>query len=175
MKEKNLAVEILKKLLKDIIFQYKHINIVQSAKFSDLLSKALSLYLKGMLSNEEVIEELVKLAKQIKQEEAQGNELGLTKEEKAFYDALTQPEMVRKAYTDEQFVEMTKELTEMLHKNRTIDWNKKESARAGMRLLVKRLLRKYNYPPERQEQAMDTVLEQCEQWAEQEYETPFEE
>ena len=169
MKEKNLAVEILKKLLQGVIGGYKHTNIVQSAKFSDMLSDSLSAYLKGMLSNEEVIEELIKLAKQIKQAEAEGNELGLSKEEKAFYDALTQPEMVRKAYSDEEFVALTKELTEQLRKNRTIDWNKRESARAQMRTMVKRLLRKYNYPPEGQEQALEIVMEQCNQWADQEY------
>ena len=169
MKEKNLAVEILKKLLKGVIGGYKHTNVVQSQKFSDLLSESLSAYLKGMLSNEEVIEELIRLAKQIKESEQAGNDLGLNKEEKAFYDALTQPEMVRKAYSDEEFVALTKELTEELRKNRTIDWNKRESARAQMRVMIKRLLKKYNYPPEGQEQALEIVMEQCNQWADQEY------
>lgn len=169
MKEKNLAVEILKKLIKGVIGGYKHTNVVQSQKFSDLLSESLSAYLKGMLSNEEVIEELIRLAKQIKESEQAGNDLGLTKEEKAFYDALTQPEMVRKAYSDEEFVALTKELTEELRKNRTIDWNKRESARVQMRVMIKRLLKKYNYPPEGQEQALEIVMEQCNQWADQEY------
>ena len=169
MKEKNLAVEILKKLIKGVIGGYKHTNVVQSQKFSDLLSESLSAYLKGMLSNEEVIQELIRLAKQIKESEQAGNDLGLTKEEKAFYDALTQPEMVRKAYSDEEFVALTKELTEELRKNRTIDWNKRESARAQMRVMIKRLLKKYNYPPEGQEQALEIVMEQCNQWADQEY------
>jgi type I restriction enzyme R subunit len=169
MKEKNLAVEILKKLIKGVIGGYKHTNVVQSQKFSDLLSESLSAYLKGMLSNEEVIEELIRLAKQIKESEQAGNDLGLTKEEKAFYDALSQPEMVRKAYSDEEFVALTKELTEELRKNRTIDWNKRESARAQMRVMIKRLLKKYNYPPEGQEQALEIVMEQCNQWADQEY------
>ena len=169
MKEKNLAVEILKKLLQGVITGYKHTNVVQSAKFSEMLSQALSMYLKGMLSNEEVINELLKLAKQIKHEEEQGNDLGLTKEEKSFYDALTQPEMVRKAYTDDQFVALTKELTEELRRNRTIDWSRRETERAKMRVMVKRLLKKYNYPPEGQEQALEVVMEQCNQWADQEY------
>lgn len=169
MKEKNLAVEILKKLLQGVITGYKHTNVVQSAKFSEMLSQALSMYLKGMLSNEEVINELLKLAKQIKHEEEQGNDLGLTKEEKSFYDALTQPEMVRKAYTDEQFVALTKELTEELRRNRTIDWSRRETERAKMRVMVKKLLRKYNYPPEGQEQALEIVMDQCNQWADQEY------
>ncbi len=169
MKEKNLAVEILKKLLKGVIGGYKHTNVVQSQKFSDMLSESLSAYLKGMLSNEEVIEELIRLAKQIKESEQAGNDLGLTKEEKAFYDALSQPEMVRKAYSDKEFVALTKELTEELRKNRTIDWNKRESARAQMRVMIKRLLKKYHYPPEGQEQALEIVMEQCNQWADQEY------
>ena len=169
MKEKNLAVEMLKKLLQEVIGGYKHTNVVQSAKFSDMLSEALSAYLKGMLSNEEVIEELIKLAKQIKAAEQQGNDLGLTKEEKAFYDALTQPEMVRKAYSDEEFIALTKELTEELRKNRTIDWSKRETERAKMRVMIKRLLKKYNYPPEGQEEALEVVMEQCNQWADQYY------
>jgi type I restriction enzyme R subunit len=126
-----------------------------------------------MLSNEEVIEELIRLAKQIKESEQAGNDLGLTKEEKAFYDALSQPEMVRKAYSDEEFVALTKELTEELRKNRTIDWNKRESAQAGMRKMVKHLLRQYDYPPEGQKQALEIVMQQCEQWAEQEYNKPL--
>ena len=85
-------------------------------------------------------------------------------EEKAFYDALTRPEMVRKCYTDEQFVALTKELTEVLRKNRTIDWQKKETARATMRKMVKRLLKKYKYPPEQYESAIETVISQCEMW-----------
>lgn len=169
MKEKNLAVQILEKLLKGVIAGYKHTNVVQSQKFSEMLSNSLSSYLKGLLSNEEVIEELMKLAAQIKAAEQQGNDLGLNKEEKAFYDALTQPEMVRKAFSDEEFIALTRELTETLRQNRTIDWNQKESARAQMRRMVKRLLKKYNYPPEGQEAALTTVMEQCNQWTESEY------
>ncbi len=170
MEEKNLAVQILEKLLKGVITGYKKTNVVQSQKFSELLSQSLSHYLKGLLSNEEVIEELLKLAQQIKVAEQQGNDLGLNAEEKAFYDALTQPAMVRQAYTDEEFVALTKELTETLRKNRTIDWNQKESARAQMRIMVKRLLKKYNYPPEGQETALKTVMDQCNQWSELEFE-----
>ena len=122
-------------------------------------------YLNGMLTNEEVIEELLKMAAEIKQNEEESNKLGLSVEEKAFYDALSSPEGIREAYTDEQFVALTKELTEQLRKNRTIDWNRKESARAKMRVLVKRLLKKYKYPPEGQEKALETVMEQCNKWA----------
>ena len=165
MKEKNLAMQLLEKLLKERIRKYERTNVVQSQKFSDMLNMALSNYLKGMLTNEEVIEELLKMAAEIKKTEEEGNELGLSVEEKAFYDALSSPAGIREAYTDEQFVMLTKELTEQLRKNRTIDWNKKESARAKMRVLVKRLLKKYKYPPEGQEQALQVVMEQCNKWA----------
>ena len=165
MKEKNLAVKLLERLLKERIHQFQRTNVVQSKKFSDLLNMALSNYLKGMLTNEEVIEELLKMAAKIKQNEEESYKLGLSIEEKAFYDALSSPEGVRQAYTDEQFVALTRELTEQLRKNRTIDWNRKESARAKMRVLVKRLLKKYKYPPEGQEKALETVMEQCNKWA----------
>jgi type I restriction enzyme R subunit len=132
------------------------------------MNQALSNYLKGMLTNEEVIEELLKMAAEIKRTEEEGNELGLNIEEKAFYDALTSPEGIREAYSNEEFIALTKELTEQLRKNRTIDWNKKESARAKMRVLVKRLLKKYKYPPEGQEQALNTVMAQCNKWADDE-------
>ena len=92
--------------------------------------------------------------------------MGLTKEEKAFYDALTRPQAVRDFYSNDQLVSLTRDLTDMLRKNRTIDWNRRESERANMRRLVKRLLKRYNYPPEMAEDAMNVVLRQCEQWAE---------
>jgi len=165
MKEKNLAVKLLERLLKERIHGFERTNVVQSKKFSDLLNMALSNYLKGMLTNEEVIEELLKMAEEIKRNEEESNKLGLTVEEKAFYDALSSPEGIREAYTDEQFVALTRELTEQLRRNRTIDWNRKESARAKMRVLVKRLLKKYKYPPEGQEKALETVMAQCNKWA----------
>lgn len=165
MKERNLAVELLTKLLKERIRQQKKTNITQSDLFSDMLSRSLSNYLKGLLTNEEVIQELLKMAQQMKHAEDEGNDLGLTSEDKAFYDALSTPEGVRQAYSDEEFVALTKELTEVLHTNRTIDWNRKESARAKMRVLVKRLLKKYKYPPEGAKKALETVMRQCDHWA----------
>ena len=168
MKEKNLAVQLLERLVKEQIRKYERTNIVQSLKFSEMMNNALSNYLKGMLTNEEVIEELLKMAAEIKKTEEEGNELGLNAEEKAFYDALTSPEGIKEAYSNEEFIALTKELTEQLRKNRTIDWNKKESARAKMRVLVKRLLKKYHYPPEGQEQALRTVMAQCNKWADDE-------
>ena len=165
MKEKHIAIELLKKLLKERVHLYQRTNLVQAQKFSDLINMALSNYLKGLLTNEEVIKELLDLAKEIAQSEQVADSLGLNAEEKAFYDALTRPQAVKDFYTNEQLVNLTKELTEELRKNRTIDWQKKESARAGMRSKVKRLLKKYKYPPEEEQSALETVIHQCEQWA----------
>ena len=165
MKEKHIAIELLKKLLKERVHLYQRTNLVQAQKFSELINMALSNYLKGLLTNEEVIKELLDLAKEIAQNEQVADSLGLNAEEKAFYDALTRPQAVKDFYTNEQLVNLTKELTEELRKNRTIDWQKKESARAGMRSKVKRLLKKYKYPPEEEQSALETVIHQCEQWA----------
>ena len=165
MKEKHIAIELLKRLLKERVHLYERTNLVQAQKFSDLINMALSNYLKGLLTNEEVIKELLELAQEIAKSEKVADSLGLNAEEKAFYDALTRPQAVRDFYTNEQLVSLTKELTEELRKNRTIDWQKKESARAGMRSKVKRLLKKYKYPPEEEQSALETVIHQCEQWA----------
>lgn len=168
MKEKNLAVELLKKLLAEQVSLYRRTNLVKSEKFSELLSRAMKAYLNGMLSNEEVIAELMKMAKEMADAQSQGNAMGLTSEELAFYDALTRPETVKDFYQNEELVAMTHELTDLLRKNRTIDWQKKESARAGMRRMVKKLLRRYKYPPEGMEDAIATVIGQCEMWTDNE-------
>ena len=167
MKERNLALKILEGLIREKIRNFERTNIVQSLKFSEMMNNALSNYLKGLLTNEEVIAELLRMAEEIRKCEEEGNELGLTVEEKAFYDALSSPEGVKDAYTNEEFIKLTKELTEQLRKNRTIDWNHKDSARAKMRVMIKRLLKKYHYPPEGQEQALRTVMAQCNKWADE--------
>ena len=118
-----------------------------------------------MLTNEEVIQELLKLAKDIASAAAEGESLGLTADELAFYDVLTKPQAVKDFYEHDELIAITKELADLLRKNRTIDWQKKESARAGMRRLVKRLLKKYKYPPEGMNDAVQTVMSQCEMWA----------
>ena len=164
MKERNLAVELLKKIITEKVRAYKRTNVVQSDKFSDLLNESLKAYLNGMLTNEQVIEELLKLAKQINTAEEQGKKLGLSPEEKAFYDALSLPQAVKDAYSNEELVGLTRELTRQLRRSRTIDWQEKESARAKMRLMVKKLLKKYHYPPEEAKNAMETVIKQCELW-----------
>ncbi|MDR2534906.1 MAG: HsdR family type I site-specific deoxyribonuclease, partial [Treponema sp.] len=164
MKEKNLAVEILKKLLAEQVALYRRTNLVKSEKFSEMLSRVMKAYQNGMLSNEEVIAELMNMANDMAAASAEGAALGLTGEELAFYDALTRPEAVKDFYQNEELVAMTHELADMLRKNRTIDWQKKESACAGMRRMVKKLLKKYKYPPEGMEDAVATVIGQCEMW-----------
>lgn len=164
MKEKNLAVELLKKLIAEQVALYRRTNLVKSEKFSELLSSAMKAYLNGMLSNEEVIHELMKMAKDMADASEKGKALGLTDEELAFYDALTKPEAIKDIYENNELVGLAHELTAMLRKSRTVDWQKKESARAGMRRMVKKLLRKYKYPPEGMEDAISTVIKQCEMW-----------
>ena len=139
---------------------------MRAEKFSEILSRAMSNYLKGLLTNEEVIQELLKIAHAIAHGKESDKALDLNDEELAFYDALTKPEAVRDFYTNEQLVAITRELTDALRCNKTIDWNLKESARAGMRRIVKRLLRKYDYPPEGQEDALSTIMKQCDMWSE---------
>jgi type I restriction enzyme R subunit len=168
MKEKNLVAKLLEDLLRGRVRSMIRTNIVTGELFSNRFSETLNRYINGLLTNEEVIQELLKLAQEMMDAEKQGNELGLSNEEKAFYDALTRPQAVKDFYTNDQLVELTKELTDMLRKNRTIDWNRREAERANMRRLVKRLLKKYKYPPEEAEDAMNVVLKQCEQWADEE-------
>ena len=164
MKERNLAIELLKKLIAEQVSVFRRTNVVKSQKFSEIIQSVMNRYLNGMLTNEEVIQELLKLARDIAQANAEGEALGLNVEELAFYDALTKPQAIKDFYEHEELIAITKELTDLLRQNRTIDWQKKESARAGMRRLVKRLLKKYKYPPEGMEDAVQTVMSQCEMW-----------
>lgn len=129
------------------------------------MQKSLNAYLNGMLTNEEIIEEMLKLAKQIAEANKEGDELGLTAEELAFYDALTKPQAIKDFYENDELIAITKELADTLRKNRTIDFQKRESARARMRMLIKKLLKKHKYPPEGMEDAVQTVMVQCELWA----------
>lgn len=164
MPEKNLSVEILKKLIKEQVKVYERTNVVRSQQFSEMLNRVIRAYLNGMITNEEVIEELMKMAKDMADGHKKGNAMGLSEEELAFYDALTRPEVAKDFYTNDQLIAITKELTAELRKSRTVDWEKKESARAGMRRMVKRLLKKYDYPPEGRADAIETVISQCEMW-----------
>lgn len=164
MKEKNLAVELLKKLIAEQIHIYRRTNVVKSEKFSEIIQRTMNAYLNGMLTNEQVIEELMKMAKDIANAAKEGQELGLTVDELAFYDALTKPQAVKDFYENSELIAISKELTETLRKNKTIDWQKKDSARARMRMLIKKLLKSHRYPPEGMENAVQTVMTQCELW-----------
>ncbi len=164
MKEKNLAVELLKKLIAEQVSVYRRTNVVKSEKFSEIMQRSLNAYLNGMLTNEEVIEEMLKLAKQIAAAQKEGEQLGLTADELAFYDALTKPQAIKDFYENDELITITKELADTLRKNKTIDWQKRESARAKMRMLIKKLLKKHKYPPEGMEDAVQTVMTQCELW-----------
>ena len=160
-----LAVELLKKLITEQIIVYKRSNLVKSSKFSEIIQETMNRYLNGMLTNEEVIQELLKIARDIAQAKSEGEELGLTEEELAFYDALTKPQAIKDFYENDELIAITKELTETLRKNKTIDWTKRESARAKMRMLIKRLLKQHRYPPEGMDDAVQTVMIQCELWS----------
>lgn len=164
MKEKNLAVELLKKLIAEQVSVYRRTNVVKSEKFSEIMQRSLNAYLNGMLTNEEVIEEMLKLAKQIAAARKEGDQLGLTADELAFYDALTKPQAIKDFYENDELIAITKELADTLRRNKTIDWQKRESARAKMRMLIKKLLKKHKYPPEGMEDAVQTVMTQCELW-----------
>ena len=164
MKEKNLAVELLKKLIAEQVSIYRRTNIVKSEKFSEIMKRSINAYLNGMLTNEEVIEEMLKLAKQIADAQKEGDQLGLSADELAFYDALTKPQAIKDFYENDELIAITKELADTLRRNKTIDWQKRESARAKMRMLIKKLLKKHKYPPEGMEDAVQTVMTQCELW-----------
>ena len=164
MKEKNLAVELLKKLIAEQIHIYRRTNVVKSEKFSEIIQRTMNSYLNGMLTNEQVIEELLRLARDISAANKEGDELGLTADELAFYDALTKPQAIKDFYENDELIAITKELAETLRRNKTIDWQKKDSARARMRMMIKKLLKEHRYPPEGMDDAVQTVMTQCELW-----------
>lgn len=164
MKEKNLAVELLKRLIAEQVHIYKRTNLVKAEKFSEIMQSAMNRYLNGMLTNEEVIEEMLNLARQIREAKEAGEELGLTADELAFYDALTKPQAIKDFYENAELIAITKELADKLRKNRTIDWQKRNSARAKMRMMIRKLLKDHRYPPDGMDDA-NTVMNQCELWA----------
>ena len=167
IKEKNLAVELLARLLNDQIKLYQKTNLVQSELFSEKMKRILIAYNNGLLSNIEVLDELRNMADGMRLDSENGVKLGLSKEEKAFYDALLKPQALKDYYEDknESLLAIVKDLTEMLNNNKTIDWQKKETARASMRSMIKRLLKKYDYPPGNRSEAVQYVIAQCEHWA----------
>ena len=164
MKEKNLAVELLKRLIADQVAVYRRTNVVKSDKFSEIMQEAMNRYLNGMLTNEQVIEELLNIARQIAEAKKEGEAMGLTADELAFYDALVKPQAIKDFYENDELIAITKELADTLRKNKTVDWQKRDSARAKMRMLIKKLLKKHKYPPEGMDDAVQTVMTQCELW-----------
>lgn len=161
MEHKNLALELLKKLLNDEIRARKKTNLVQSRKLFELLDAAVRKYQNKLLTSTEVIEELIKLAKEIKQADQRGESLGLSAYELAFYDALSQNQSARDVMGTDKLRELSTVLVERIKSNVTIDWNIKENVKAKMKVIVKRLLRKYGYPPDMQALATEMVLEQA--------------
>ena len=162
MKHKNIAAEMLRKLLEDNIRVFAKTGVVKSQLFSEKMQKLLKMYNNRLITSAEVIEELLNLSKEMAEAYKAGDEKGLSVEELAFYDALVaDPEVLRKMQ-DKVLIEMAQELTELIRRSRTVDWDKKESARAYMRTQVKHLLRKYKYPPEKAKGAVDIVIKQAE-------------
>ena len=167
MPEKNLAYEMLKRLLKEQVKTYAKKSVTQAKKYSELMQGMVNAYLNGQLSNAEVFEEMLKLAQEMMQDNNKAKELGLNDEEFAFYEALIHPEAIADFYEgkSDELVAITQELTAKMRELRTVDWNKKESVRSKMRTTIKRLLKKHGYPPEGRDYALQTVMEQCELWA----------
>jgi len=162
MKRKNLALEALKKLLNGEIRSRSQSNLVESRKFSKRLEDAVARYHVNAISAVGLIDELIALAKDMQAARVRGEELGLSPEEVAFYEALAENESAVQAMGDDKLRLIAHKLLESLRKNATVDWAKRESARANMRVLVKRILKKYGYPPNLAEEAVQTVLAQTE-------------
>jgi type I restriction enzyme R subunit len=160
--ERNLAVELLERLLEGEIRTRFATNVVQQVKFSDLLTNVLKRYQNRAIETAQVIEELIAMAKKFKEAIGRGEELGLNTDELAFYDALANNEEAVREMGDEILKKIAHELAESLRKSTTVDWAVRENVRASLRLLVKRILRKYKYPPDRQEEAVQLVLDQAE-------------
>ena len=166
---KNLAVELLQKLLRDEIQRSARKNLVQSRSFTEMLERSIRAYQNRAVETATIIEELIELAKEMRAAEQRGEELGLTEEELAFYDALGVNDSAVQVLGDETLKAIARELVEGVRRNVTIDWTVKESVRARIRAMIKRILRRYGYPPDKQEQATQTVLSQaellCGEWA----------
>ena len=167
--ERNLAIELLERLLEGEIKSKFATNVVQKRKFSELLSNVIARYQNRSIETAQVMEELVQMAKKFKEAASRGEQLGLTDDEVRFYDALANNESAVKELADETLKKIAHELTDNLRKNITVDWSQRESVRASLRLMVKRILRKYKYPPDQQDAAVELVLQQAqalgESWA----------
>lgn len=162
MEQKNLAVELLKRLLNDEIKSRAKKNMVQAKSFAEMLEKAIIKYQNRTIEAAQIIEEMIEMAKELRAADKRGVNLGLSEDELAFYDALEVNDSAVKVLGDETLKTIAHELVDTVKKNATIDWSVRESARARMRVMVKRILRKYGYPPDKQEQATQTVIAQAE-------------
>jgi type I restriction enzyme R subunit len=166
--QRNLAVELLKKLLNDEITARSKKNVMQARSFKEMLEKTILKYKNRAIEAVEVIEELIELAKKMKDAEKRGEDLGLSEDEAAFYDALEANDSAVKVLGDETLKIIAHELVEAVRNNVSIDWTVRENVQAKIRVIVKRILRKYGYPPDKQKKATENVLEQakavCEEW-----------
>ena len=169
MPQRNLAVELLRKLLSGEIKIRRRKNVVQARSFAEMLEETIRRYQNRAIEAAQVIEELIQLAKDMRQANARGESLGLNEDELAFYDALETNDSAVKVLGDDTLRTIARELVKTVRANVTIDWTVRENVRAQLRVLVKRILRKYGYPPDKQEKATLTVLEQAEvlsqEWA----------
>jgi len=168
--QRNLAVELLHKLLKDEIKTRMRKNVVQARSFAEMIEEAIVKYQNRTIEAAQVISELIKLAKEMREAQRRGEDLGLTEDEVAFYDALEVNDSAVKVLGDETLRTIAQELVTAVRRSVTIDWTMRENARAQIRVIVKRILRKHGYPPDKQEKATQTVLEQaevlCREWTE---------
>src|SRR5438093_5937874 len=162
MPRKNLAVDLLRKLLDGEIKTRRRKNVVQARSFADMLEQAIRRYQNRAIEAAQVLEELIALARDMREADARGEELGLSEEELAFYDALETNDSAVKVLGDVTLRAIARELVATVRANVTIDWTVRENVRAHLRVLVKRILRKHGYPPDKQEKATQTVLEQAE-------------
>jgi len=162
MPHRNLAVELLQKLLKGELANRRRKNLVEARSFAEMLERTLLRYQNRAIEAAQVIEELIQLAREMREADSRGEELGMTDEELAFYDALETNDSAVKVLGDETLRDIARELVDIVRKNVSIDWTLRENVRANLRRLVKRILREYGYPPDMQEKATLTVLEQAE-------------
>ena len=162
MKQRNLAVELLQKLLKSELSARRRKNVIQARSFAEMLEQTIRRYQNRSIEAAQVIEELIELAREMREANARGEKLGLSEEELAFYDALETNDSAVKVLGDEVLRTIARQLVETVRENVTIDWTLRENVRAHLRVLVKRVLRHHGYPPDKQEKATLTVLEQAE-------------
>ena len=162
MPHRNLAVELLQKLIRGELSTRRRQNVIQARSFARMLEDAIRRYQNRTIEAAQVIEELIELAKDMREDFTRGEELGLNEDELAFYDALETNDSAVKVLGDDTLRTIAQELVETVRRNATIDWTVRESVRAGMRNAVRRVLRKHGYPPDRQDKAIQTVIEQAE-------------